>query len=448
MIERYTLPKMQAIWSDAHRFEVWIRIEMLVLEAWARLGVIPEEEVEKIRTRLSFSPKRMKAIEKVTKHDVIAFLTSLAESLGRESRFLHFGLTSSDVLDTANAVLLKEAADLLLEDIEQVLQVIREKAWEHRYTLIVGRTHGVHAEPTTFGVKLAVWYTEMQRNKRRLEEARRTISVGKISGAVGNFANVDPRVEAYVCERLGLEPDPVSTQIVQRDRYAEFLWALAMIGASLEKFALEIRHLQRTEVREVEEGFSPGQKGSSAMPHKKNPITAEQICGLSRVLRGNLLAALENIPLWHERDISHSSVERIILPDSCILADYLLNTFARLLRELVVYPEAMRKNLERSRGLVFSERVLLELIKKGLTREEAYAIVQRCALRTWDDEHLTFFEALSQDPEIRQYFSEGELAKLFDYGHYLKHVDTILKRAGIWREEDDARAVELQESGC
>ncbi len=447
MIERYTLPRMQAIWSDAHRFEIWIRIEMLVLEAWARLGVVPEEEVEEIRAKLAFSPERMKEIEKTTKHDVIAFLTSLAENLGRESRFLHFGLTSSDVLDTANAVLLKEAADLLLEDIEKVLQVIRKKAWEYRYTLMVGRTHGVHAEPTTFGLKLAVWYTEMQRNKRRLEEAKRTISVGKISGAVGNFANVDPQVEAYVCERLGLEPDPVSTQIVQRDRYAEFLWALAMIGASLEKFALEIRHLQRTEVREVEEGFSPGQKGSSAMPHKKNPITAEQICGLSRVLRGNLLAALENIPLWHERDISHSSVERIILPDSCILADYLLNTFVRLLEELVIYPEAMRRNLERSRGLVFSERVLLELVKKGLTREEAYTIVQRCALRTWDDERVTFLEVLSQDPEVRRYFSEEELAGLFDYGHYLRYVDMLLKRAGIWGEED-AEAVELQKCGC
>ncbi|MEN3183921.1 MAG: adenylosuccinate lyase [Atribacterota bacterium] len=438
MIERYTLPEMQAIWSDTHRFEVWIRIEMLVLEAWEKLGVVPKEEIEKIRTKLSFSPERMREIEKVTKHDVIAFLTSLAENLGRESRFLHFGLTSSDILDTANAVLLRESADLLLGDIERVLQVIRKKAWEHRYTLIVGRTHGVHAEPTTLGLKFAMWYAEMQRNKRRLEEAKRTISVGKISGAVGNFANVDPRVEAYVCERLGLEPDPVSTQIVQRDRYAEFLWALAMIGTSLEKFALEIRHLQRTEVREVEEGFSPGQKGSSAMPHKKNPITAEQICGLSRVLRGNLLVAFENIPLWHERDISHSSAERIILPDSCILADYLLNTFARLLEELVIYPEAMRRNLEKSRGLVFSERVLLELVRKGLTREEAYAIVQRCALRTWEDERLTFFDALSQDPEVGQYFSQEALSELFDYGYYLKHVDTIMKRVGIWEEEEHA----------
>lgn len=435
MIERYTLPRMQAIWSDVHRFEIWIQVEMLVLEAWEKLGVVPKEEVEKIRAKLSFSPERMKEIEKVTKHDVIAFLTSISEGLGRESRFLHFGLTSSDVLDTANAVLLRESADLLLEDIEKVLAILRKKAWQHRYTLIVGRTHGVHAEPTSFGLKLAVWYAEMQRNKKRLEEAKKTISVGKISGAVGNFANVDPRVEAYVCERLGLEPDPVSTQIVQRDRYAEFLWALAMIGASLEKFALEIRHLQRTEVREVEEGFSPGQKGSSAMPHKKNPITAEQICGLSRVLRGNLIVAFENIPLWHERDISHSSAERIILPDSCILADYLLNTFARLLEELVVYPEAMQRNLERSRGLVFSERVLLELVRKGLTREEAYAIVQRCALRTWDDEQLTFFEVLSQDPEVCRYLSREELIELFDYGHYLKHVDTIMKRIGIWEEE-------------
>ncbi len=435
MIERYTLPRMQAIWSDAHRFEVWIRIEMLVLEAWGELGVVPKEDIERIRANLRFSPERMKEIEKTTKHDVIAFLTSLSENLGRESRFLHFGLTSSDVLDTANAVLLRESADLLLEDIDRVLEVIRRRAWEHRYTLMVGRTHGVHAEPTTFGLKLATWYTEMQRNRRRLEQAKETISVGKISGAVGNFANVDPRVEAYVCEKLGLRPAPVSTQIIQRDRYAEFLWALAMIGTSLEKFALEIRHLQRTEVREVEEGFSPGQKGSSAMPHKKNPITAEQICGLSRVLRGNLLVALENIPLWHERDISHSSAERIILPDSCILADYLLNTFARLLENLVVYPEAMKKNLERSRGLVFSERVLLALVEKGLTREEAYALVQRCALKTWDDEEVTFQEVLEGDPEIRAHLSREELTRLFDYHHYLRHVDAIFKRAGIWEEE-------------
>ncbi|WP_427365396.1 adenylosuccinate lyase [Candidatus Caldatribacterium saccharofermentans] len=438
MIERYTLPRMQAIWSDAHRFEVWIRIEMLVLEAWGELGVVPKEDIERIRANLRFSPERMKEIEKTTKHDVIAFLTSLSENLGRESRFLHFGLTSSDVLDTANAVLLRESADLLLEDIDRVLEVIRRRAWEHRYTLMVGRTHGVHAEPTTFGLKLATWYTEMQRNRRRLEQAKETISVGKISGAVGNFANVDPRVEAYVCEKLGLRPAPVSTQIIQRDRYAEFLWALAMIGTSLEKFALEIRHLQRTEVREVEEGFSPGQKGSSAMPHKKNPITAEQICGLSRVLRGNLLVALENIPLWHERDISHSSAERIILPDSCILTDYLLNTFARLLENLVVYPEAMKKNLERSRGLVFSERVLLALVEKGLTREEAYALVQRCALKTWDDEEVTFQEVLEGDPEIRAHLSREELTRLFDYHHYLRHVDAIFKRAGIWEEEGHA----------
>jgi len=410
-------------------------LRCLCLKPGGELGVVPKEDIERIRANLRFSPERMKEIEKTTKHDVIAFLTSLSENLGRESRFLHFGLTSSDVLDTANAVLLRESADLLLEDIDRVLEVIRRRAWEHRYTLMVGRTHGVHAEPTTFGLKLATWYTEMQRNRRRLEQAKETISVGKISGAVGNFANVDPRVEAYVCEKLGLRPAPVSTQIIQRDRYAEFLWALAMIGTSLEKFALEIRHLQRTEVREVEEGFSPGQKGSSAMPHKKNPITAEQICGLSRVLRGNLLVALENIPLWHERDISHSSAERIILPDSCILADYLLNTFARLLENLVVYPEAMKKNLERSRGLVFSERVLLALVEKGLTREEAYALVQRCALKTWDDEEVTFQEVLEGDPEIRAHLSREELTRLFDYHHYLRHVDAIFKRAGIWEEE-------------
>ena len=321
--------------------------------------------------------------------------------------------------------------DLVLKDIDGVLNSIKNKALQYRYTLIVGRTHGVHAEPTTFGLKMAVWYAEMLRNKERLEKARENIRVGKISGAVGNFAHLDPGVEEYVCKELGLEPDPVSTQIVQRDRYAEVIWALAMVGGSLEKFAVELRSLQRTEIREVEEGFSKGQKGSSAMPHKKNPITGEQICGLSRVLRGNLMAALENIPLWHERDISHSSVERIILPDCFILTDYLLHTFQRLLDNLVVYPENMKKNLEKSRGLVFSERILLELIKKGLTREEAYALVQRCAMRTWEDESLSFLEVLKNDSSIREYFSPEELESFFDYNYFLRQVDFILKRVGI-----------------
>ncbi len=431
MIERYTLPEMKKIWSDIHRFEIWLKIELLALEAQQKLGLLSPEDLEKIKKGVSFSPDRMQEIEKITHHDVIAFLTTLSENLGPESRFIHFGMTSSDVLDTANAFLMKEALDLVLKDIDGVLNSIKNKALQYRYTLIVGRTHGVHAEPTTFGLKMAVWYAEMLRNRERLEKAKENIRVGKVSGAVGNFAHLDPRVEEYVCKELGLEPDPVSTQIVQRDRYAEVIWALAIVGGSLEKFAVELRNLQRTEIREVEEGFSKGQKGSSAMPHKKNPITGEQICGLSRVLRGNLMAALENIPLWHERDISHSSVERIILPDCFILADYLLHTFQRLLDNLVVYPENMKKNLEKSRGLVFSERILLELIKKGLTREEAYALVQRCAMKTWEDESLSFLEVLKNDPSIREHFSPEELESFFDYKYFLRQVDFILKRVGI-----------------
>ena len=431
MIERYTLPEMKKIWDDAHRFEIWLKIELLALEAQQKLGLLSPGDLEKIKKGVSFSPDRMQEIEKITHHDVIAFLSTLSENLGPESRFIHFGMTSSDVLDTANAFLMKEALDLVLKDIDGVLNSIKNKALQYRYTLIVGRTHGVHAEPTTFGLKMAVWYAEMLRNRERLEKAKENIRVGKVSGAVGNFAHLDPRVEEYVCKELGLEPDPVSTQIVQRDRYAEVIWALAMVGGSLEKFAVELRSLQRTEIREVEEGFSKGQKGSSAMPHKKNPITGEQICGLSRVLRGNLMAALENIPLWHERDISHSSVERIILPDCFILTDYLLHTFQRLLDNLVVYPENMKKNLEKSRGLVFSERILLELIKKGLTREEAYALVQRCAMKTWEDESLSFLEVLKKDPSIREHFSPEELESFFDYKYFLRQVDFILKRVGI-----------------
>ena len=435
MIDRYALPGMRAIWSDEHRFEVWLRVELLALEAWSQLGLLSPDEVENIRRRITFSRERMVEIERVTRHDVIAFLTAISENLGKEGRFLHFGLTSSDMLDTATGFLLKESAELILADIDELLAVIKKKALEHRYTLMVGRTHGVHAEPTTLGLKLAVWYTEMVRNRERVEHAKQVVSVGKISGAVGNFANVDPRVESYVCEKLGLAPASASTQIIQRDRYAEFLWSLAMIGTSLEKFAVELRNLQRTEIREVEEGFGKGQKGSSAMPHKKNPITGEQICGLSRVLRGNLLVALENVPLWHERDISHSSAERIILPDSCILADYLLQTFRKLLEGMVVYPENMRKNLEKSRGLVFSERVLLALVERGLTREEAYALTQRCALKTWEEEGTDFLSVLREDPEIGKYLSFAELEALFDYHHYLKHVDFILQRSGIKEEE-------------
>lgn len=435
MIERYTLPAMAKIWSDEHRFETWLKVELLALEGWSQLGLISPTELETVKQKVRFSQERMGQIEKETRHDVIAFLTTLSENLGAEARFLHFGLTSSDMLDTANAVLLRESADLILDDINLVLQSIQEKAQKYRYTLMAGRTHGVQAEPTTFGLKMALWFDEMKRNRDRLQSARERVRVGKISGAVGNYANVDPRIEEYVCKQLDLIPALISTQIIQRDRYAEFLWSLAMIGGSLEKFAVELRSLQRTEIREVEEGFAPGQKGSSAMPHKKNPITGEQICGLSRVLRGNLLVGLENIPLWHERDISHSSAERIVLPDSCILTDYLLNTFRKLIDRLVVYPERMMENLEKSRGLVFSERVLLELVKKGLTREEAYLLVQEAALKTWDQPDLNLLQALKENPKVVAHLTTSELEKLFDYDHYLDKVDFIFKRVGIDRED-------------
>jgi len=431
MIDRYSRPQMRKIWNEEHRAQVWLRVEMVSLEAWVELGLLTRDEYDKIASRTTLSLDRMKEIEKVTHHDVIAFLTSISELCGPESRFIHFGMTSSDMLDTAQGFLMKEAADLLCEDCRLVLESIKKKALAHRYTLMVGRTHGIHAEPTSFGLKFAMWYTEMQRNLERLIQARERVSVGKISGAVGNYANIPPFVERYVCEKLGLKPAEVSTQIIQRDRYAEFIWAMAMIGTSMEKFALELRSLQRTEIHEVEEGFSPGQKGSSAMPHKKNPITGEQICGLSRVLRGNLMVALENVPLWHERDISHSSAERIILPDSCMICDYLLNTFSRLLDKLRVFPENMMKNLESSRGLVFSERILLELVKKGLTREEAYGLVQRSALATWENPEISFGDLLRQDPDVVKYFSQDEILQLFNYQHYLQSVDSIFQNAGL-----------------
>ena len=434
MIERYSRHEMSRIWDEEHRAQVWLKVEMLALEAWVELGLLTQAEYQKIADQVTISLERMKEIENVTHHDVIAFLTSLTEKCGPEARFIHFGMTSSDMLDTAQAFLMKEAADLLIEDCQKVLHSIQQKALKYRNTLMVGRTHGIHAEPTTFGLKMAIWYTEMQRNYHRLIQAREIVRVGKISGAVGNYANIPPFVERYVCEKLGLKPAEVSTQIIQRDRYAEFVWAMAMIGTSLEKFALELRSLQRTEIHEVEEGFSSGQKGSSAMPHKKNPITGEQICGLSRVLRGNLVVAMENIPLWHERDISHSSAERIILPDCCMVCDYLLITFCRLMDNLRVFPENMMKNLESNRGLVFSEPILLELIKKGLSREAAYKIVQRSALATWDDPQKSFQDILLQDGELRKYLTQEEIEKLFDYQHFLRSVDYIFKNAGLEEE--------------
>ncbi|HYP26549.1 MAG TPA: adenylosuccinate lyase [Blastocatellia bacterium] len=427
MIERYTLLGMGAIWTDQNRFQKWLDVEIAVCEVHAEMGTIPEEAVEHIRNRASVSVERIQEIERTTRHDVIAFTTALAEKIGPESRFVHYGLTSSDVVDTANALLMREAATLLLEDLDRLGEVLRRRAFEHKDSVMIGRTHGVHAEPTTFGLVLALYYSDNERNKERLRRARDVISYGKISGAVGTFAHLDPEVEERVCERLGLKPAPISTQVIQRDRHAEFLSTLAIIAASMEKVALEVRHLQRTEVREAEEPFSAGQKGSSAMPHKRNPVTSEQICGLARVVRANAHAALEDIALWHERDISHSSVERVILPDSCILVDYLVNKTEWLIGGLAVYPERMRANLESLGGVTASGQLLLELTRKGVTREDAYAIVQPLAMRVWD-EGANFRELASSDERVTSALSPEDLNAIFDAGHQLRNVDRVFER--------------------
>jgi adenylosuccinate lyase len=427
MIERYTLPEMGALWTDENRFQKWLDVEIAACEVHAEMGTIPREAVERIKHTASFSVDRINEIERTTRHDVIAFTTALAESIGPESRFVHYGLTSSDVVDTANALLMRDAATLLLEDLERLGRVLKRRAVEHKHTAMMGRTHGVHAEPTTFGLVLAVYYSENERNKARLTKAHEAISYGKISGAVGTFAHLDPEVEERVCAKLGLKPAPVSTQIIQRDRYAEFLSTLAIIASSMEKIALEVRHLQRTEVREVEEPFSSGQKGSSAMPHKRNPVTSEQICGLARVVRSNAQAAFENIALWHERDISHSSVERVILPDSCILTDYLINKTEWLIDGLAVYPARMRANLESLGGVTASGQLLLELTRKGVSREEAYAIVQPLAMRVWD-EGANFRELVMNDRRITDKLSREELDSLFDVNRQLRNVDKIFAR--------------------
>ncbi|HLE32577.1 MAG TPA: adenylosuccinate lyase, partial [Bacteroidota bacterium] len=385
MIQRYTRPAMGKIWEDENKYRIWLEIELLACEQQAALGVIPKEAVPTIRKKASFNVQRILEIEEEVKHDVIAFLTNVGEYVGPESRFIHLGMTSSDVLDTALAVQMKQSAELLLKDLEELKAVLARRAKEHKLTVMVGRTHGIHAEPVTLGLKFALWYAETLRNIDRLRNAAKTISVGQISGAVGTYAYIDPSVERYVCEKLDLQAAPISTQVLQRDRHAEFMSTLAVIGSSLEKFATEIRHLQKTEVLEAEEYFSKGQKGSSAMPHKRNPITCERIAGLSRVVRGNAVAAMENVALWHERDITHSSVERVIVPDSCILLDYMLDQFTKVVDKLIVYPENMRKNIDKTHGLVFSQSVLLALTKKGMKREDAYRIVQSHAMNVWQD---------------------------------------------------------------
>ncbi len=430
MIERYTLPEIGRIWEDENKFRIWLEIELLACEARAERGEIPREAVQIMREKADFDVQRILEIEAEVHHDVIAFLTNVGEYVGEPARYIHYGMTSSDVLDTTLAVQMKQAGELILTRVNALLEVLKHQAVKYKDTVMVGRSHGVHAEPLTFGFKIAVWYAEMQRNRRRLKEAIEAISAGKISGAVGTFAHLDPAVEEYVCRRLGLKPAEASTQVLQRDRHAEYLSVLAIIGATLEKFALEIRHLQRTEVLEVEEPFGAKQKGSSAMPHKKNPIISERICGLARILRGNLMAGLENVALWHERDISHSSVERVIIPDSTIALYYMLDKTIFLLDGLTVNAENMRKNLDAGRGLIFSQSVLLQLINKGLSREEAYQIVQRNALKVYHHQ-TTLLDELKKDDEALNYLSEKELEEICNLKNRLRNIDVSFKRLGL-----------------
>lgn len=427
MIGRYTLPEIGKIWTDENKFRIWLEIEILACEAQAQIGRVPEEAVKEIQEKANFDVNRILEIEAETHHDVIAFLTNVAEYVGESARYIHYGMTSSDVLDTTLALQMKQAGELILAKMNDLIDILRQKAVAHKDTVMVGRSHGVHAEPITFGFKLAVWYSEMLRNRNRLQNAIRTISAGKISGAVGTFDHLDPSVEEYVCQRLGIQPAAVSTQILQRDRHAEYFSAIALAGATLEKIALEIRHLQRTEVLEAEEPFGSGQKGSSAMPHKKNPIISERICGMARILRGNLLAALENVALWHERDISHSSVERVIAPDSTIALYYMLEKTRQLIDGLVVHPERMKANLESTHGLIYSQAVLLNLVDKGLSREKAYQIVQRNSMNVWKN-NSSLLEELKKDGECSGHLSDEELERIFDLKTRLKNIDTIFKR--------------------
>lgn len=427
MIERYTRPEMRAIWTDENRFQAWLEVEVLSCEAWAELGVIPKDDVEKIRRKANFNIQRIREIEVETRHDVVAFTRSVSESLGEERKWVHYGLTSTDVVDTANSYLVKQANVILRRDLQHFRTILKEKAQEHKYTIMMGRTHGIHAEPTTFGLKLALWYAEMGRHLERFDAAATSIEVGKISGAVGTYANIDPFVERYVCEKLGLEPAPISTQTLQRDRHAHYLSTLALIATSLEKCATEIRALQKSEVREVEEYFSAGQTGSSAMPHKRNPIGSENITGLARVMRGYMVTAYENVSLWHERDISHSSAERIIIPDSTTLLNYMLNRFSKIIKELTVFPETMQKNMDHSLGLVFSQQVMLALINQGVTREEAYEIVQPLAMDAWSTQS-PFLELVLASTRVRELLSEEAIKSCFDYNYHVKYVDVIFKR--------------------
>lgn len=427
MIKRYTRKVMGDIWTEENKYRTWLKVELLACEAMSRMGKIPPKDLQTILKKADFSVERIEDIEAETKHDIIAFLTNVAEYVGPSSRYIHMGLTSSDIIDTSMAYLLRQAGKIILTDCNKLLTVIKRKALKHKSTIMVGRSHGIHAEPITFGLKLSVWYAEMRRNRERLKRAIDTISYGQLSGAVGTFANTPPRIEAYVCRKLGLRPAPASTQVIQRDRYAEFFTTLAIVASTIEKMALEVRHLQRTEVLEVEEYFSKGQKGSSAMPHKRNPIATENLCGLARIIRTNAMASIENNPLWHERDISHSSVERIIAPDSTILMDYMLNRMTGVIQRLVVYPKRMQENLNRLRGLIFSQQILLALVESGVTREDAYTMVQTQAMRVWKED--TDFKALiSADDSIGAHLNPEKIEEIFDVAYHLKYISAIFDR--------------------
>ena len=427
MIKRYTRKTMGDIWNDENKYKTWLKVELAACEAMAELGKIPPDALANIKKKAAFTVKRIEEIELETRHDIIAFLTKVAEYIGPDSRYVHMGLTSSDILDTSMACLLKQAGQIIIKDCDALLKALKHKAMEHKDTLMIGRSHGIHAEPITFGLKIAVWYDEMRRNRERFKQAQRGISFGKISGAVGTFANISPRVEAFVCKKLRLKPAPASTQILQRDRFAEYFTALAIMAGTIEKIAVEIRHLQRTEVLEAEEYFSEGQKGSSAMPHKRNPIGSENMSGLARIVRSNAMASLENIPLWHERDISHSSVERIIAPDSTILMDYMLNRLTHLIENLIVYPDQMMKNLNQSKGLIFSQQILLALVESGVTREEAYKMVQAPAMRAWKN-RKNFKTLIQKDKKIARHLSYEKIEELFDVSYHLKYISAIFDR--------------------
>lgn len=431
MIERYTLPEMGNLWTDNYKFKTWLRVEIAVCEAQAELGYIPKEAVEEIKAKAKFDPKRILEIEAEVRHDVIAFLTNLNEYVGDAGRYIHLGMTSSDMLDTALSLQMVDSLQVIMVHVENLIQAIRYRAQEHRDTVMIGRSHGIHAEPMTFGFKLAGWLAEMLRHRERLTHLQDTIAVGKISGAVGTYANIDPNIEALACQQLGLRPDTASTQVISRDIHADLMNALALLGASLERFAVEIRNLQRTDVLEVEEFFSKKQKGSSAMPHKRNPIRSERLTGMARILRGNAMAALENVALWHERDISHSSVERVALPDSCILTHFMLVETTELVKNLLVYPENMARNMNVYGGVVFSQRVMLSLVEKGLAREDAYAIVQSCAHTAWNTNDGNFRHLISQDQRVKAHLSEAEIEACFDPNHHLRNLDQVYQRLGI-----------------